>query len=176
LVADPIPLEKTMDATAEQGRTDRDQTLLDLNWLLDGFRTRVPGVQQVLLASRDGLKLSLTGASIEQADRLSAIISGLYSLGAGINQITDSGGGIRQVAIEHDAANLYIMSAGEDLPLGATLNAAGEPNMVGTVLGVLASPDADAGLIGYEMSTLIKSVAEHLSTPTRRPPARVDSN
>jgi hypothetical protein len=43
----------------------------------------------------------------------------------------------------------------------------GGRGLVGTVLGVLASPDADPGVIGHEMSLLVGSVADHLATRTR---------
>jgi predicted regulator of Ras-like GTPase activity (Roadblock/LC7/MglB family) len=147
----------------------------DLGWLLEDFVARVPGVDGALLASRDGLKLAAVGLSENQADQTSAVVSGLYSLARGVGKIKgSSGGAVRQVLIEHDEVTFFVMSAGDGLPQGMPMQPGSDPRTVGSVLAVLAAPDADPGMVGYEMATLIKSVAEHLVTATRRGDARCD--
>lgn len=131
----------------------------DLSWLLEAFVQRVPGAQQAVLASRDGVKLALAGLSADDADRMSAVMSGLYSLGRG--EVKETGGDVRQMVIEHDAGYLYVMSAGGQMPPEAG------PAVVGSVLGIRTSLDADPGVVGHEMAALITGVNEHLLTPTR---------
>ncbi|MER6372581.1 roadblock/LC7 domain-containing protein [Streptomyces mirabilis] len=130
------------------------QTTLD--GLLTGLMNRAPGTVRVLLASGDGLKLAHTDKDADKADEMAAVMSGLYSLGRGIFKHTP--GGVRQVVVEHDGGRLFVMSAGA----GAT-----DPSVVGTVLGVLALPSAEPGLVGYQMTTLIKGLDEHLITEAR---------
>ncbi len=73
-------------------------------------------------------------------------------------------GGFRQAIIEHNSVLVFVVSADH----AATTGACSESGLVGSVLGVLAEPEADPGVVGYEMSLLVKSVAEHLVTETRR--------
>jgi predicted regulator of Ras-like GTPase activity (Roadblock/LC7/MglB family) len=75
--------------------------------------------------------------------------------------------GLSEGQADTAAAVTSVMSAGDGLPAGAQVALGGGPGTVGTVLGVLAAPDADPGVVGYEMATLIQSVAEHLLTPAR---------
>jgi predicted regulator of Ras-like GTPase activity (Roadblock/LC7/MglB family) len=131
----------------------------DLKWLLEAFIDRVPGARQAMLASRDGMKLTWEGLSADDADQLAAVMSGLYSLGRG--EVKATGGDVRQIVIEHDAGYLYVMSTSDQLPAEAG------PGVVGSVLAVRTSLDADPGVVGHEMATLITGVAEHLVTPTR---------
>ena len=139
-----------------------------LDWLLQDFVDQTPGVGSGLLASREGLALSLAGLTDDEADKMAAMLSGLYSLSRGIGRIKGDGGGVRQLCIEGDAVNLFLMSAGDGLPQGVRQPLSVGSDMVGTVLGVLTVPDADAGVVGFGMATLVKSVAEHLVIPTRR--------
>ncbi|MFM9540097.1 roadblock/LC7 domain-containing protein [Streptomyces turgidiscabies] len=130
------------------------QTTLD--GLLAGLMNRAPGTVRVLLASGDGIKLAHTDKEQDKADEMAAVMAGLYSLGRGI--FKKSPGGVRQVVVEHDGGRLFVMSGGG----GAT-----GPGVVGTILGVLALPSAEPGLVGYEMTTLIKGLNEHLITEAR---------
>ncbi|MFI1400768.1 roadblock/LC7 domain-containing protein [Streptomyces sp. NPDC020681] len=127
-----------------------------LDGLLAQLMDRIPGTVQVLLASGDGLKLAHTDKDINTADAMAAVMSGLNSLGGA----TFKGlpGGVRQVVVEHDAGALFVMSA----DAGAT-----DPRVVGTVLGVVASPTADLGAVGFEMTRLITGLDEHLIVQAR---------
>lgn len=122
----------------------------DLNWLLSSLVERVPHTSSALLLSSDGLKKAFHGLSNDQADHLAAIASGLFSLARSAGTRFGDNGGVRQVVAELDQTLLFVSTAGS-----------------GAVLAVLASRDADAGVLGYEMTQLVKSVRPYLATPAR---------
>jgi predicted regulator of Ras-like GTPase activity (Roadblock/LC7/MglB family) len=123
----------------------------DLNWLLRSLVERVPHTQSALLLSSDGLKKAYCGLDTDQADHLAAIASGLFSLARSAGARFNSGkGGVRQVVAELDESLLFVSTAGS-----------------GAVLTVMAGRSADAGVLGYEMSQLVKSVRPYLTTPAR---------
>jgi predicted regulator of Ras-like GTPase activity (Roadblock/LC7/MglB family) len=121
-----------------------------LNWLLTDLVNRVPHVRRVVVLSRDGLVVGASqGMSREDADHLSALAAGVQSLarGAGLHF---EGGEVRQTIIEMDSVFLFVTAAGQ-----------------GTCLALLSTSEADAGLIAYEMATLVKRVGQHLSAESR---------
>ncbi|MCH7230605.1 roadblock/LC7 domain-containing protein [Glycomyces sp. L485] len=126
----------------------------DLGWLLAGLIKRVPNTRSALLLSSDGIKKAFHGLTTDQADQLSAIASGMFSLARSAGAQFGSAGGVRQVVAELDDTLLFVSTAGS-----------------GAVLAVMAGRDADAGVLGYEMSILVKSVRPYLETPVRRPAA-----
>ncbi|MFI1401105.1 roadblock/LC7 domain-containing protein [Streptomyces sp. NPDC020681] len=129
-----------------------------LEWLLTDFIARVPHTFSVVLTSSDGITKVAHGLDADQADRLSAIATSLCSLGRGVGDVCEAreshehrkSGKVRQVVVEHDLAVLFVSSAG-----------------TGTILGLLASPACDAGVVGYEIGQLVKSVSDHLATQPR---------
>ncbi|MGC5264045.1 roadblock/LC7 domain-containing protein [Streptomyces cyaneofuscatus] len=133
----------------------------DLDWLLEDFIQRVPGVREAVLGSRDGVKLSFAGLGDDDADQLAAVMASLYALGRG--EVTVPGHDVRQIVIETDEGFTYVMSSGGQMPADA--GAA----VVSSVVGVRTSTDADPGVVGHEMVRLITGVAEHLLIPTRSP-------
>ncbi|MCW2642954.1 MAG: Roadblock/LC7 family protein [Dactylosporangium sp.] len=122
----------------------------DLAWLLSGLVQRVPHTRSALLLSSDGLKKAAHGLDADSADHLAAIASGLFSLARSAGHRFGGGDGVRQVVVELDDALLFVSTAGS-----------------GAVLAVLAARGADAGVLGYEMSQLVKSVRPYLATPAR---------
>jgi predicted regulator of Ras-like GTPase activity (Roadblock/LC7/MglB family) len=122
----------------------------DLGWLLAGLVKRVPHTRSALLLSSDGMKKAFHGLGTDQADQLSAIASGMFSLARSAGAQFGSAGGVRQVVAELDDTLLFVSTAGS-----------------GAVLAVMAGRDADAGVLGYEMSILVKSVRPYLETPMR---------
>ncbi|MFC9620159.1 roadblock/LC7 domain-containing protein [Streptomyces sp. NPDC056930] len=122
-----------------------------LDGLLAGFLTRTPHTLCVVLVSPDGLKIAHAGET-DKPEQLAASIGGLSSLSRGSVR-----GGVRQLIVEGDIESLFVMRAGS----------AAEPATVGTLLGVVVDSEADPGVIGWEMDSLIKSLAEHLSTKAR---------
>jgi predicted regulator of Ras-like GTPase activity (Roadblock/LC7/MglB family) len=128
----------------------------DLGWLLRGIVERVPHTRSVVLLSADGLATAAYGLGPDSADHLSAIASGLFSLARTAAVRFGGGDGVRQVVAELDDTLLFVSSAG-----------------FGSVLTVLAGRQADVGVLGYEMSQLVKSVRPFLATPARKPGAIV---
>lgn len=124
----------------------------DLAWLLSGLLQRVPLTRSALLTSADGLRRACHGLDTDGADRLAALASGLFSLARNVGVHFGGGEGVRQVVAELDSTLLFVAAAGS-----------------GTVLAVLADRGADAGVLGYEMAQLVKSVRPYLATPARQP-------
>ncbi|MEV5282599.1 roadblock/LC7 domain-containing protein [Streptomyces sp. NPDC051994] len=123
-----------------------------LNWLLENLLQRTPGARHALVLSRDGLKLCRTPElSVDQADQLAAIAAGIQSLSHGASmEFGDGSGGVRSAMAEFYGGILFIVEAGE-----------------GAHLAVVAAEDADAGLVGHNMSELVEQLGEHLSAEPR---------
>jgi predicted regulator of Ras-like GTPase activity (Roadblock/LC7/MglB family) len=155
-----------------------------LEWLVNGL-LEVPGVTGSLLATQDGLKLAYTrpvedlskgagagagkGMDDATADRVAAVISGMYSLAHGVAVLTGgSGRDLQQTVIKHRAWSLFVMSAGKGVPPGTPLGMGRHPSQIESALGVVTTPDADEAVVGYEMAQLIYRMGRHLQTPTRR--------
>src|SRR6478609_3479032 len=126
----------------------------NLSWLLQGLMDQVPHTRSAVLLSADGLAIAAHGLGQDAADQLSAIASGMFSLARTAAVRFGGSDGVRQVVAELDDALLFVSSAG-----------------YGSVLTVLADREADAGVLGYEMSQLVKSVRPFLATPARQPGA-----
>src|SRR4051812_29548017 len=94
--------------------TDRD-----LDWLLENLLERTPESRHALVLSKDGLKLCHTyGLSVDQADQLAAIASGIQSLSYGASaEFGDGSGGLRQSMTEFHGGLLFIVEAGGGAPL-----------------------------------------------------------
>ncbi|MCW2912246.1 MAG: roadblock/LC7 family protein [Actinomycetia bacterium] len=129
--------------------TDRD-----LTWLLENLLERTPETRYALVLSKDGLKLCHTyGLNVDQADQLAAIASGIQSLSYGASvEFGDGSGGLRQSMTEFHGGLLFIVEAGE-----------------GAHLAVVATDDADVGVIGHNMNELVEQIGEHLTAPPRAP-------
>jgi predicted regulator of Ras-like GTPase activity (Roadblock/LC7/MglB family) len=124
----------------------------DLGWLLRGLVERVPRTRSAVLLSADGLATAAYGLDQDSADHLSAIASGFFSLARTAAVRFGGSDGVRQVVAELDDTLMFVSSAG-----------------YGSVLAVLADRETDAGILGYEMSQLVKSVRPFLATPKRQP-------
>ncbi|NJQ08344.1 roadblock/LC7 domain-containing protein [Streptomyces lonarensis] len=123
-----------------------------LDWLLENLIERTPGARHALVLSRDGLKLCRTPElSEDQADQLAAISAGIQSLSHGASiEFGDGTGGVRQSMTEFYGGILFIVEAGS-----------------GAHLAVVATEDADPGMIGHNMNELVEQLSEHLSAPPR---------
>jgi predicted regulator of Ras-like GTPase activity (Roadblock/LC7/MglB family) len=123
-----------------------------LDWLLENLLKKTPGARHALVLSRDGLKLCLTsGLSLDQADQLAAIASGIQSLSHGASiEFGDGSGGVRQSMTEFYGGILFIVEAG-----------------AGAHLAMVATEDADVGLIGHNMNELVEQLGEYLTAPPR---------
>ena len=122
----------------------------ELGWLLDNLVSGVANVRQALVLSRDGLVVAKSqNMSREEGDHLSALAAGLQSLAHGAGQQV-GGGEVRQTIIEMDSAFMFVMAAGQ-----------------GTCLAVLASADANLGVMAYEMAMLVRRMGVYLTAAPR---------
>jgi predicted regulator of Ras-like GTPase activity (Roadblock/LC7/MglB family) len=124
-----------------------------LDWLLENLLEKTPGTRHALVLSRDGLKLCLSsGLTVDQADQLAAIASGMQSLSHGASiEFGDGTGGVRQSMTEFHGGILFIVEAG-----------------VGAHLAVVAGDDADPGIVGHNMSELVEQIGVHLRAEPRQ--------
>ena len=121
-----------------------------LTWLLDDLVERVPTAQQAVVLSADGLLMGASaGLAREDAEHLSAMAAGFQSLAKGASRHVRAGP-VRQTVVEMEDAFLFVTAAGQ-----------------GACLTVLASADADLGLIAYEMAMLVTRVGQNMSAPQR---------
>jgi predicted regulator of Ras-like GTPase activity (Roadblock/LC7/MglB family) len=130
----------------------------DLGWLLRGLIEAVPHARNAVLLSADGLTTAVYGLGADDADHLSAIASGLFSIARSAAAKFGGSDGVRQVVAELDDTLLFVASAG-----------------FGSVLTVVADREADAGVLGYEMIQLVNSVRPFLATPARHAGAGTDN-
>jgi predicted regulator of Ras-like GTPase activity (Roadblock/LC7/MglB family) len=130
-------------------------------WLLEGLLARTPGARHALVLSRDGLKLCRTPElSVDQADQLAAIAAGIHSLSHGASvEFGDGGGGVRSAMAEFHGGVLFIVEAGQ-----------------GAHIAVIADEDAEAGIIGHNMSELVGQLGAHLSPQGRAVDDAVDES
>jgi len=124
-----------------------------LDWLLDELVARAAHVQKAAILSRDGIATAASGAlSREDTDHLAALAAGLASLANG-GALHMRSGQVRQIVVEMERGFLFVTAAGE-----------------GSCLAVQAAPQADVGLVAYEMALLVRRVGQHLEVAGR--PAR----
>ncbi|MEV6258866.1 roadblock/LC7 domain-containing protein [Nocardia sp. NPDC051911] len=121
-----------------------------IGWILDGLLTRTPGSKHATVLSADGLPLARTQSlSREDAEHLAAMGSALHSLARGVGSRFNTGQ-FHQTVIEMSDGYLVLTEAG-----------------FGACLALLAGPDADLGLVAYEMNVIIDQVRDHLSAAPR---------
>jgi predicted regulator of Ras-like GTPase activity (Roadblock/LC7/MglB family) len=123
-----------------------------LTWLLENLLDRTPGTRHALVLSRDGLKLCWSRyLTIDQADQLAAICSGIQALAQGASvEFGSGGGGVRHSMTEFHGGLLFIVEAGD-----------------GAHLAVVAEDGADAGLVGHQMTEMIEQIGDHLRAEPR---------
>lgn len=122
----------------------------DVSWLVNDLVDRVAHVHQAVVLSHDGILIAKsTGLSREDAEHLSAVASGMHGLARSAGRRFGRGT-VRQTIIEMEAGFLFVTAGGN-----------------GACIAVLATEDADVGLIAYEMEMLVARVGQYLSTPVR---------
>ncbi|WP_290057081.1 roadblock/LC7 domain-containing protein [Amycolatopsis solani] len=129
--------------------TDSEKSL---EWLLENLVGDTAGACHALVLSRDGLKLCHTqGLTVDRADQLAAIAAGVQALAHGASvEFGDGTGGVRNSMTEFHGGILFIVEAG-----------------VGSHLAVIATEDADVGLIGHKMDELVEQIGSVFTTPPR---------
>ena len=128
----------------------RASAAVDISWLVNDLVDRVAHVHQAVVLSHDGILIAKSsGLSREDAEHLSAVASGLHGLARSAGRRFNRGS-VRQTIIEMESGFIFVTAGGD-----------------GACIAVLASEDADVGLIAYEMAMLVARVGQYLSTPVR---------
>ncbi|MFN0091116.1 MAG: roadblock/LC7 domain-containing protein [Acidimicrobiales bacterium] len=118
----------------------------NLNWLVASFVDRVPGVVDAVVVSSDGLLMAMSnGIGRAGGDQLAAVASGIQSLTNGAARCF-GGGDVDQIIVELRAGYMFFMSISD-----------------GSSLAVLSAKNCDVGLVGYEMTMLVKRVGSVLT-------------
>ncbi|MEZ5232760.1 MAG: roadblock/LC7 domain-containing protein [Acidimicrobiia bacterium] len=119
--------------------SDLSNEAANLNWLLDNFVEQVNGVVDAVVVSSDGLLMAMSpGIGRAGGDQLAAVASGLNSLTQGAARCF-GGGEVEQIVVELKGGYMLFMSISD-----------------GSSLAVLCSRSGDVGVVGYEMSMLVK--------------------
>jgi predicted regulator of Ras-like GTPase activity (Roadblock/LC7/MglB family) len=122
----------------------------NINWLVSSFVDRVPGVSEAVVVSVDGLPMAVSqGLDRDAADRFAAVASGLIGLAWGAAG-RFGGGAVSQIVIEMEHAFLFVTGISD-----------------GSCLAVVASAQADVGLVGYEMAVLVERAGSVLTPELR---------
>lgn len=122
-----------------------------LNWLLDDLVGRLAGAERAVVLSADGLLLGRSQKlRREDAEHLSAMASAFRSLARSVGDQFDKGL-VHQTVVELEYGFLVVTEAGE-----------------GACLALLASGNADLGMVAYEMNVLVQQVGAELSAAPRQ--------
>ena len=122
----------------------------NLNWLVTSFVDRVPGVNEAVVVSSDGLPMAVSeGLDRDAADRFAAVASGLIGLAYGAAG-RFGGGAVNEVIVEMENAFLFVTGISD-----------------GSCLAVVSSAEADVGQVGFEMVHLVEK-AGNVLTPELR--------
>lgn len=122
----------------------------NFRFLVQNFAEKVPGVSEAVVVSSDGLPMSASaGLDPDAADRFSALASGLIGLAYGAAG-RFGGGAVNNVMIEMENAFVFVTGISD-----------------GSVLAAVASPEADIGLVAYEMTILVEKAGAVLTPDIR---------
>jgi predicted regulator of Ras-like GTPase activity (Roadblock/LC7/MglB family) len=136
-------VEVSEDMTVRPGVTE-------LDWLLDNLIGNVAGADRAVVLSSDGLLLGRSSnMSIPDAEHLSAVASAFQSLSRGAGRHF-RGGDVRQTVVEMEHAYLMVTAAG-----------------TGACIALLATEDADLGMLAYETNLMVTRVGVYLSAAPR---------
>jgi predicted regulator of Ras-like GTPase activity (Roadblock/LC7/MglB family) len=130
--------------------TELSSEARNISWLVTNFVDRVPGVQDAVVVSADGLPMAVsTGLDRDAADRFAAVASGLIGLAYGAAG-RFGGGQVTQVIIEMEYSFLFVTGISD-----------------GSCLTVLSASNCDVGLVGYEMAVLVERCGAVLTPELR---------
>ncbi len=122
----------------------------NINWLVNSFVERVPGVTEAVVVSSDGLPIAAsTGLDRDAVDRFSAVSSGLIGLAYGAAG-RFGGGAVTDVIVEMENAFLFVTGISD-----------------GSLLATVAQAGADVGLVAYEMAVLVEKTGAVLTPELR---------
>lgn len=122
----------------------------NINWLINNFVDRIPGVSESVVVSSDGLPLAASsGLDRDAIDRFSAVSSGLIGLSYGAAG-RFGGGAVNQIIVEMERAFLFVTGISD-----------------GSLLAVVADAACDVGLVAYEMAVLVEKTGTVLTPELR---------
>ncbi|BDH07143.1 roadblock/LC7 domain-containing protein [Streptomyces seoulensis] len=136
-----------------------------MKFLLTKFVAENPAVTHAVLVSRDGLKLLDSDVDPDWADALAATISGMASLGAAFTGPSNRRVDPNQILVERGDCFLFLQHAGASNVFPTTPGR--RDAQTGTILGVIAAPNADLAAIGYQMASLIERFRPYLTVDAR---------
>jgi predicted regulator of Ras-like GTPase activity (Roadblock/LC7/MglB family) len=122
----------------------------NVNWLVNNFVDRTPGVTEAMVVTSDGLPMAVSKTlDRDAADRFAAVASGLIGLAYGAAG-RFGGGSVTEVIVEMERAFVFVTGISD-----------------GSCLAVVAEAGCDVGLVGYEMAVLVERTGRVL-TPALR--------
>ncbi len=122
----------------------------NVNWLVNNFVERVPGVTEAVVVSSDGLPIAgSSGLDRDSVDRFSAVSSGLIGLAYGAAG-RFGGGAVTEVIVEMENAFLFVTGISD-----------------GSLLATMAQAGCDVGLVAYEMAVLVEKAGAMLTPELR---------
>lgn len=123
----------------------------NLNWLLGRLVDSVPGIQQAVVVSSDGLALAKSeDVDRETAERLAAVSSGMIGLAYG-SAGRFGAGPVSNVIVEMQRGWLFVTGIRD-----------------GSLICCLTEKDIDMGAIAFEMSIFVQRVGESLTPEVRQ--------
>jgi predicted regulator of Ras-like GTPase activity (Roadblock/LC7/MglB family) len=130
--------------------TALSEQAMNVNWLVNNFVDQVPGVNEAVVVSSDGLPVAASsGLDRDSVDRFSAVASGLIGLSYGAAG-RFGGGAVTEVIIEMEHAFVFVTGISD-----------------GSLLAVVADGGADVGLVAYEMAVLVDKAGVALTPELR---------
>jgi predicted regulator of Ras-like GTPase activity (Roadblock/LC7/MglB family) len=134
----------------EEDVAHMSQAASNISWLINNFVERVPGVQEAVVVSSDGLPMACSaGLDRASADRFAAVSSGLIGLAYGAAG-RFGGGAVREVIVEMENAFIFVTGISD-----------------GSSLAVVSTATCDVGLVGYEMALLVEKAGTVLTPELR---------
>lgn len=122
----------------------------NLNWLLARLCDGVPGIQQAVVVSSDGLAMAKSdGVDRETAERLAAVSSGMIGLAYG-SAGRFGAGPVSNVIVEMQKGWLFVTGIRD-----------------GSLICCLTDKEIDMGAIAFEMSIFVQRVGESLTPDVR---------
>ena len=116
----------------------------ELSDVLSNLRQSVPDVRGALVASNDGLAIAQSLSSTEDVNRIAAMSAAALGLGKRIT-MTLGAGNLTKTQVSGTDAQIFLYSIGDK-----------------GVLALIASGDANVGLINIEASETVKKVTSLL--------------
>lgn len=123
----------------------------NLSWLLERLCDTVPGIQQAVVVSSDGLALAKSdGVDRETAERLAAVSSGMIGLAYG-SAGRFGAGPVSNVIVEMHNGWLFVTGIRD-----------------GSLICCLTEKNIDMGAIAFEMSIFVQRVGDSLTPDVRQ--------